>query len=76
MQFKNNKCIEISNQEYTEIKSIIDSSSCVADAVEKITMYLRAYKYCKFIDMVILKSMAFYLHQAITNNYKYLKIKD
>lgn len=64
MKFKNNKCIEITQKEYNHIKSLINSSTCLADAVKKTMEYLETDN----------EDKAFNLVMAVENGYKYTKI--
>ena len=64
MQFKNNKCIEITQTEYNHIKHLISASTCLADAVKKTIEYLKTDNQDKVFNLVM----------AVENGYKYMKI--
>lgn len=64
MKFKNNKCIEITQNEYNYIKYLISASTCLADAVRKTMEYLKTDN----------EDKAFNLVMAVENGYKYMKI--
>lgn len=64
MKFKNNKCIEITQNEYNHIKYLISASTCLSDVVRKTMEYLKTDN----------EDKAFNLVMAVENGYKYMKI--
>ena len=76
MVFKKGKCVELTKAEYDDIQFIISISSCMRVGMENIGDYLiKDHKVSGNIDSWLLGEIEYNLYIAVSNNYKYLKVK-
>lgn len=76
MEFKKCKCVKITKKELEDVRFISESSTCVADAVDKLSEYLIIDVFKRELPKYEVRNMAFNLYQAVTNKYKYLKLEN
>lgn len=75
MIIKNNKVVELTKSEYEDIQLIWGSSTCLADAYDKMCDYLDKNHKFDNLDYRTKSDIASNIVNAVVNNYKYLKVR-